>query len=252
MNQNQEVENLVDKLFELNEYQPELLQSIWTKKNDIKYENIKALHDKLVYMHENPEEYVNVKAKTRGDLLEELIKSLTIETKVFDLFDNVSNDTNEYDIIIKPKSLVRTYGYNAFPDIIFQLIICECKNYQGNVDVTWVGKFYSLLSMSNVKVGILFSYEGITGEKSQDWSDAWGLIRKIYLKDNIAILNIGKNEIARIVNGESFCEILEEKFVELQTMTQIENEKRLHNSEMRVEELLDKIEKEAKEVRKKK
>lgn len=248
MEQIQEAESLIDKLFELNEEDPELLRSLWNKKSGIKSDIIKELYNKLVHMHENPEEYKNVKAKTRGTLLEELIKQMTIETKSFELFENITNDTNEYDIIIKTSDLARKYAYNALPRIIFQPIICECKNYQSTIDVTWVGKFYSLLSISNIKIGIIFSYEGVTGQAENDWSDAWGLIRKIYLKDEIAIISISKKELDRIVGGENFCDILEEKFIELQTMTSIENEKRYHSSEEKAKELLAKIEEESRKL----
>ena len=245
MKQMQEVETLVDKLIEFNETDPELLKQVWNKKSGIKSEIIRELYDTLVYMHKNPEEYKKGKAKTRGNLLEELIKLITIKTKNFELFENITNDTNEYDIIIKASDLARKCAYNALPTVIFQPIICECKNYQSTIDVTWVGKFYSLLSISNIKIGIIFSYEGVTGQVENDWSDAWGLIRKIYLKDEIAIISISKKELGRIVNGENFCDILEEKFIELQTMTSIENEKRYHASEEKAKELLDKIEEEA-------
>lgn len=249
MEQMQKVEGLLDTLFELNECDPELLKSVWNKKSGIKSEIIRELYEKLVYMHENPEEYKTVNAKTRGNLLEELIKQITIKTKHFELFENITNDTNEYDIIIKTSDLARKYAYNALPKIIFQPIICECKNYQSTIDVTWVGKFYSLLSISNIKVGIIFSYEGVTGQAENDWSDAWGLIRKIYLKDEIAIISISKKELGRIVAGENFCDILEEKFIELQTMTSIEKEKRYHASEEKAKELLDKIEEEARRLK---
>ncbi|MEN8433980.1 hypothetical protein NX821_001151 [Clostridium septicum] len=246
MEQIKGAESLIDKLFELNEEDPELLRAVWNKKSGIKSDIIRELYDKLVHMHENPNEYKNVKAKTRGTLLEELIKQMTIKTKSFELFENITNDTNEYDIIIKTSDLARRYAYNALPRVIFQPIICECKNYQSTIDVTWIGKFYSLLSISNINMGIIFSYEGVTGQAENDWANAWGLIRKIYLKDGIAIISISRTELDRIVAGENFCDILEEKFIELQTMTTIENEKRYHSSEVRVKKLLDKIEEESK------
>lgn len=238
-------ECLIDKLFELNEEDPELLNMVWNKKSGIKSQEILDLYEKFIYMHENPNKYKTVKAKTKGQLLEELIKKITIDTKSFDLFENITSDTNEYDIIVKPSELAKRYAYSALPKVIFQPIICECKNYQSTIDVTWVGKFYSLLSISNIKIGIIFSYEGVTGESSNDWTNAWGLIRKIYLKDEIAIISISKNELKRIVEGENFCDIIEEKYIELQTMTSISNEKIYHSSEEKIKKLLDKIEEEA-------
>lgn len=252
MNNEEKAELAVNIILELNNDDPVLLRKVLSKKSGLKLDIIKELYDKLVYMHKNSHMYKNVKSKTRGDLLEELIKQITIETKTFELFENISNDTNEYDIIIKPSNLARDYAYNAFPDIIYQPIICECKNYQSTIDVTWVGKFYSLLSISNIKLGIVFSYEGVTGQAQNDWSNAWGLIRKIYLKDGIAIISISKEELRRIASGEQFVDILEEKYIELQTITYIENEKKYHPSQNKARELLSKIEYEAKSLKKSK
>lgn len=239
----EEVLNAIQVLEELNIEDPELLRKIMnTRRVDTGL--IRKLYEQLEDMHDNPDEYKNVIAKTRGNLLEELIKLITIKTNKFDLFDNITSDTNEYDIIIKPSKIAREILFNGLPEIILQPIICECKNYKTPVDVTWIGKFYSLLSISNLKLGIIFSYEGVTGQAENDWTNAWGLIRKIYLKDRIAIISISKLELKRIVEGESFCEIVEEKYIQLQTMTSIDNTKRYHPSEKKVQEILDKIEKE--------
>lgn len=42
--------------------------------------------------------------------------------------------------------------------------ITECKNHNKKVDVTWVGKFYSLMNLTDNSLGILFSYKGLTGK----------------------------------------------------------------------------------------
>lgn len=238
-------EDLFQKLIELDKRDPSLLKSIAFKNSKVKKPQIIELYNQIVEMHENPEGYKSVKAKTRGNLFEELIKLLTIETNLFDLFDNITSDTNEYDVILKSSNIAKTALYNIIPEILHKPIICECKNYQQPVNVTWIGKLYMLLSMSEIKVGIIFSYEGITGSKEKNWSDAWGLIRKIYLKDGIAIIDINKNEIVRIIDGENFCDIVEEKYIELQTMTSdIEDSKKYHPSTAKVNELLEKIKEE--------
>lgn len=241
----EQLEELYDTFLYLNKKDPSMLKRIAFKKGNYKTPEITDLYNKIVEMHDHPDIYKDAKAKTRGDLFEELTKQITIKTNLFDLFDNITNDTNEYDIVIKLSDVAKTTLQGIIPDLFNQPIICECKNYQQPVNVTWIGKLYMLLAMSQIKVGIIFSYEGITGEKEKNWRDAWGLIRKIYLKDQIAIIDISKIEIKRIINGEHFCDIVEEKYLELKTMTSdLEESKKYHSSIEKVNELLEKIQKE--------
>lgn len=238
----EQLEKLYDTFLYLDKKDPAMLKRIAFKKGNYKAPEINALYNKIVEMHEAPENYKKVKAQTRGDLFEELTKQITIKTNLFDLFDNITSDTNEYDIVIKLSDFAKITLKNIIPDIFHQPIICECKNHQQPVNVTWIGKLYMLLAMSQIKVGIIFSYEGITGEKEKSWTDAWGLIRKIYLKDEIAIIDISKIEIKRIIDGENFCDIVEEKYLELKTMTSdLEKSKIYHPSCEKVDELLEKI-----------
>lgn len=129
-------------------------------------------------MHINPEQFKGVKTKTKGNILEEIISAITIDTKIFDLYRNITNNSNEYDIIIEPSELAKNM-YNAIPKVVYQPIICECKNYTDKtIGVTWIGKLYMLLSMANVKIGIIFSYDGVIGEN--EWTDFKGLIKNIF------------------------------------------------------------------------
>ncbi|MBN1071129.1 hypothetical protein DVV81_08095 [Clostridium botulinum] len=242
----EQLEELFDTFLYLNKKDPAMLKRIAFKKGNYKTPEINDLYNKIVEMHENPKYYKEVKAKTRGDLFEELTKQITIKTNLFDLFDNITSDTNEYDIVIKLSDVAKITLKDIIPDIFHQPIICECKNYQQPVNVTWIGKLYMLLSMSKIKVGIIFSYEGVTGDKDKSWGDAWGLIRKIFLKDGIAIIDISKIEIKRIIDGDNFCDIVEEKYLELKTMSSdIEESKKYHPSSKKVNELLEKIKQEA-------
>lgn len=65
-------------------------------------------------MHSNEDEYRGVKSKTKGNVLEHMVQEITIETKTFDLFRDVSSATNEYDIIIEPSFFAKN-SYNAHP-----------------------------------------------------------------------------------------------------------------------------------------
>ncbi|WP_138210104.1 hypothetical protein [Hathewaya histolytica] len=235
-----EAEGLFDKLEELNEDAPHTLKKVLQQRSGIKIEEFNKLYDLFIKMHLNENEYKGVKAKTKGDILENIIKTITIETKIFDLFDNITNDTNEYDIIIKP-SEIANISYNALPKIIYQLIVCECKNYNKPVDVTWVGKFYMLLSMSNIKLGIIFSYEGITGNNDAGWNDAKGLVKKIFLKDGIAIIDISKKELEEIKDGKRLYDVIEEKYNNLVFMTDISKFKKEHIASKKIDEIIDKV-----------
>lgn len=245
-----EAEYLIDKLEELNREDPDVIKHVFQRKSGLNIEKYNILLDELKEMHKEDNNssinvYKDVKKKTRGELLEVLIQQLVLDSKVCDLFANVTNDTNEYDVIISPSKAARI-SYNAFPDIIYQLIICECKNYKGTVGVTWIGKLYSLLSTARLKIGVIFSYYGITGS---DKSDAFQLINKIFLKDNIAILSFDINDYEKIKNGESFFDILEKKYYNLKLNAKIDNFKIAHSSEIRVNELMNKIESEKNNIK---
>lgn len=233
----EKVEFAYDILKEFNITDPLLLKKVLSKKSEFKTTKFIELYNTFIKMHLKPDEFKGVKTKTKGDVLEEIVKITTIDTNVFSLFANITNGTNEYDIIITPSELARI-SFNSYPDIIFQPIICECKNYQTKVDVTWIGKLYMLLSTSKIKIGIIFSYEGLTGS---EWNGAKGLIKKIFLKDEIAIINISKTDLDEIYKGEVLYNIIEKKYNEFLVMSNLEKHKIDHNSTNRIEKILDKI-----------
>ena len=118
--------------------------------------------------------------RIKGAALEELVAYLLqISGGIFKVLKNVRTSTNEIDQLV-------TLNENGRPFLGLQLIssrlgnfIGECKNYSGAVDVTYVGKFYSLLLTTGINTGILFTYHGVTGT---GWTNGNGLIRKAYLQ----------------------------------------------------------------------
>lgn len=160
--------------------------------------------------------------KDVGDALENLVKVIGESTNLFEVYSNKRTSTNEIDhiFISKPqaKPLIQTHVFNEFENMII-----ECKNYNNKVGVTWVGKLYSLLRASGCNVGILFSYHGLTGNKN-GWNAAVGLTKKIYLKDEIFILDFNKDDIIKLVHGESFLKLVHEKIQNLKLDTVIKYE----------------------------
>ena len=56
----------------------------------------------------------------------------------------------------------------------------ECKNYKKNLDVTYVGKLYSLMTVTGVSTGIIFTQKGLTG-RSEGFKDAYGLTKVLLM-----------------------------------------------------------------------
>lgn len=123
---------------------------------------------------DSPEAPVNLH-NLKGAALEELVRFLLkISGGIFVVNRNLRTSTNEIDDLItltpKGKILLSHKLINNRLDTF----LGECKNYRKSVDVTYIGKFCSLLLTGNVRLGILFSYHGVSGS---GWSNGAGLIR---------------------------------------------------------------------------
>lgn len=115
----------------------------------------------------------------KGKSLEELAAYLLkMSGDLFVVKQNIRTTTNEIDQIFIPTQRAKTLIANGIIDKHYELFLGECKNYNKSVDVTYVGKFCSLLLTNQIKFGLLFSYHGISGSR---WSNASGLIKKFYL-----------------------------------------------------------------------
>lgn len=148
-----------------------------------------------------------LKTTEKGKSLEELVVFIASSTNFFEVFPNIRTSNNEIDALLKTKIGVKPIlekFLNIDTDILF-----ECKNYKKKVDVTWVGKFHSLLRNQGCKFGVIFSYEGFTG--GSRWTAASGLVRKIYLKDEILILDFNYNDFLELSRGDNFLSIINSK-----------------------------------------
>ena len=134
----------------------------------------------------------------KGKKLEELSAILfgkSVEN-IFDVYRNCRTSTNEIDLLIRWTENARLSGINnAFP-CFGESFLCECKNYNGPVRVTYVGKFSSLMSDTNTDFGIMLSWDGVSGKNK--WSDSKGLIKKIALRDKRFIIVLDKNDLEQI------------------------------------------------------
>jgi hypothetical protein len=132
----------------------------------------------------------------KGKRLEQLASILFGEDSLFDLKKNYRTSTNEIDLLLSWSKKARIAGIsNAFP-FFGESFICECKNYEGRVNITYVGKFYSLLAVTKMKFGLLLAWEGITGRG--EWYDSKGFIKKVALHDDTYIVCLDKYDLKHI------------------------------------------------------
>ncbi|MBS6644529.1 MAG: hypothetical protein KH366_13200 [Clostridiaceae bacterium] len=153
----------------------------------------------------------------KGKALEDLVVTLFKSTGgYFRIYKNLKNNTNELDVLVcytdKAKSL------SSKLDPRYSKLLCECKNYNTTVKVTYVGKFCHLMQCTSNNIGIFFSYYGLAGK---NWGSSVGLTKKIYLmrekkEDKLYILDFKLKDFDDILNGKSIFQILDDKCLELE------------------------------------
>ena len=162
-------------------------------------------------------------AGEKGKLLEALVDSLFRDGYGF-LFDTHSNwrtSTNEIDVLLFWTEKARLIGLPSAYSFLGNSILCECKNYKKPVDVTYVGKFASLLHTSDVKLGIMFAWDGVSGRGK--WDAAQGLIKKIALRDRDYIIIIDRHDLRKIYEKQAHVfSLLYEKYEALKLDTDYE------------------------------
>jgi hypothetical protein len=159
----------------------------------------------------------------KGNALENIVTFLFETAAVFEVLQNVHTSTNEIDQLITLNSRGKEFTLKGYLDLKDSIILSECKNYEGAVGVTWIGKFASLLITSKVKIGLFFSYHGLTG---RSWEDATGLIKKLYLgqpkDEKLYILEFNKSDFDKIKKGSNLLSLIKAKTLALQLDTNFE------------------------------
>lgn len=162
-----------------------------------------------------PKDIDAIKGKSLENLASYLLK---ISGGIFSVDKNLRNTTNEIDQLVKLNQKGKVLLTHGLIESKLANFIGECKNYNKNISVTYVGKFSSLLLSNQTKLGILFSYHGVSG---QGWSNAAGLIKKFYLhKENLldryCIIDFNIKDFDSIAQGKNLLQIVDEKLAALQ------------------------------------
>ena len=154
----------------------------------------------------------------KGKRLEELTGLLLKDSVngLFDVYRNCRTSSNEIDILVRWTDNARMANINLAYPCFGESFLCECKNYNGKVNVTYVGKFCSLMCVTGVDLGIMVAWEGITSRGK--WSDSNGLIKKFALKENKYIVVLSKDDFKRIYNREAnIFSLVNDKYLALKS-----------------------------------
>lgn len=190
--------------------------------NDLQKETYAQLLDNFKKLHSVKGQSDTVSANLhnlKGEALEKLVSYLlTISGNIFYVDRNLRTSTNEIDQLVsltpKGKILLSYHLVNSK----LECFLGECKNHDKSINVTYIGKFCSLLLTNDVKIGILFSYHGVSGT---GWSNGLGLIKKFYLhkeklEDKYCIIDFSIKDFESILEGKNMLQIIEEQLKSLQ------------------------------------
>lgn len=190
----------------------------WTE-NDKK--EFKVLLDNL----KKPYDSASETKKEKGDRLERLVEFIIRKTYFFEIYKNVHTETNEIDevIVLSNRGKQAIHSLDLSRDLIpidQDLFLGECKNYSSNLSVTYVGKFYSLLSVTGVLFGIIFTQKGLTGT-TDGFKDAYGLAKILRIIEkskgrDLFILTFTMEDYEKMLAGTTFFDLVKAKKLELQ------------------------------------
>lgn len=159
--------------------------------------------------------------KQKGEALETLVQMLLkYSGNLFEVRQNVRTGTNEIDIVCEATTTGKLLQSRNLI-LNYPSFLGECKNYGKKVGVTCVGKFACLMQTTAYRLGILFSYHGVTGK---GWNDAQGLIRKFYLsredvEKRFVLVDFSIREFELITQDVTFLDILNSKIEALRLDT---------------------------------
>lgn len=196
----QEILQFLDYIDELAKQDPDYgINKFLLTKNEIKEEClgiINRIEDIDKYMPNVDRSKKGQLSFEKGKLLEDLAKKVLNVRNIFSVKERVVCDSNEIDLLLQPATNNAFYS-SLLPDYLKKDSLVECKNHKKPIDVTLVGKFYSLMRYKKVKFGFMISNKEITGQTP--WDDAVGLTKKLYLRDDTIIINITIDMIKKLL-----------------------------------------------------
>lgn len=164
--------------------------------------------------------------KDKGDRLENLVSFIIEKSYFYKVYRNVHTETNEIDEVFvftdDGKQAISKFELNReLIPIDTDIFLGECKNYKDSLGVTYVGKFYSLLTATSNSFGIIFTQNGLTGNSS-GYKDAYGLTKIIRMieknknQKDFYIITFTLEDYEELLKGCTFFDLVDAKKKELQ------------------------------------
>lgn len=214
------------------------------------FHEYKCLLDKLTHINGAK----NITTTEKGLALERLVEFVINKTFFYKVYGNVETGTNEIDQVVAltkegKQALDQLKISRRLIPIDEDLFLCECKNYQASLGVTWVGKFYGLLNSCDCNFGIIFTVNGLTG-REETWSNSFGLIRVFnliqkykYGNDKFRIIEFNLEDYMKIASGDKFFELLEAKIKAMKLAATYEQflDDNIHEKQKEVKEIIENL-----------
>lgn len=141
----------------------------------------------------------------KGDTLEELAVVLVDAIPCLSIRDrNLVTKFGEIDLVLEYQGT----GNTTLFDYHTRFCIVECKNWVKPVPAKEIGHFESKCVRTNVDLGIVFAWNGISGEDSDKHATR---MVDTTPKENPDIVIINSRDLYRVLDGTSFYRILDQK-----------------------------------------
>ena len=148
--------------------------------------------------------YTSTKPNEKGNYLEKTLSYLFDSLLMLEVRDrNLRTKTAEFDVVLE---YTGSDKHNLF-DYYDRFIPIESKNTKDPVPAKEVRNFSDKISRTHLDLGIFVSWNGITGEGS---NDAEGIVSE-YDKNSPVIIILTSRDLYRILDGECLYDMIDEK-----------------------------------------
>lgn len=147
----------------------------------------------------------------KGKALEDLVYFLLSSVLAFGVKRNVQTQTNQLENPVKVQPCTIQHPFIHAACNSGGIIIIECKNEDGKIDINYIQKMGRILSHTGAKIGIFFSREGFTGRNP--YEAAQGERRILWYSQQMVIFAITEKDLIKIAQGEiNFLQLLWDKY----------------------------------------